>query len=84
MLYTVLKVYGSVSLYKCYLRNMRKEPNKQANFRLPEALLNELREVAEVKEMSQTDIVRDGLQEKINRIKSGIQRQREKQEAVAI
>lgn len=59
---------------------MKKQQNKQANYRLPETLLNDLREVAEETQMPQSLIVRAGVQEKINRLKTQIQRRKQKAE----
>lgn len=59
---------------------MKKQRNKQANYRLPETLLNDLREVAEETQMPQSLIVRTGVQEKINRLKTQIQRRKQKAE----
>ncbi len=59
---------------------MKKEPTLQANFRLPESLLSDLKFVSEETEETQTDIVRDSLQVKVETLKKRIQRKKEREE----
>ena len=47
-----------------------KKPTKQANFRLPEHLLEELQEVAETLDTTQTEIVKKGVERRIKEIKA--------------
>lgn len=46
-----------------------KQQIKQANFRLPEELLTELKELADNSEVSQTVIVREAVMEKLKQLK---------------
>lgn len=50
-----------------------KQETKQANFRLPEELLIELKEVADRSEVSQTVIVCEAVKEKVSELKLKIQ-----------
>lgn len=47
-----------------------KQEIKQANFRLPEDLLNDLREVADNEQVSQTVIVREAISDKVDEIRN--------------
>ncbi len=49
---------------------MNKEPLKQANFRLPPDLLDDLRKVSEVDDDSQSEIARKAITEKVKRLKT--------------
>lgn len=60
---------------------MSKYRKIQANYRLPEGLLDELREVAEEVDMSQSLIVRTGIEEKISKLRSQIKRKKAERQA---
>lgn len=60
---------------------MNKETKKQANFRLPGELMDDLKQVSEATNDSQTEIVRKAIEQKLNRIKNGLQK---KQQAAAV
>lgn len=62
---------------------MKKDKNIQANYRLPESLLNDLKEVAEATQVSQAHIVKEGIQTRVKRLKAVIER-RQKSETVAV
>lgn len=49
---------------------MSKEKTKQANFRLPESLLDDLQKLAEQTPHSQTDIVTKGVRQQVRRLKA--------------
>lgn len=61
---------------------MKKENTTQVNWRLPESLVEELKAVVEETGESQTQIVREGIQQKVARKKRQIERQKEKEVAV--
>lgn len=61
---------------------MEREPTKQVNWRLPASLVEELQSVVEQTGETQTQIVREGIQQKVARKKRQIERQREKLETV--
>lgn len=68
-----------------YTRTMRKPKTRQANWRLPEPLLRDLRDLAQKTDTPLTDIVRSGLQERVNRLKSRLAKeQREKEAALSV
>ena len=48
---------------------MSKEPTRQANFRLPEQLLDDLKLVSETTGDSQTEIIKKAVEPKIERLK---------------
>jgi hypothetical protein len=76
---------ATVTLASCIAScntEMKREKTRQANWRLPETLLDELREVSEKTETPLTDIVRSGLQERVNRLKAKIAREERSSEAV--
>lgn len=60
---------------------MTKDKNIQANYRLPESLLNDLKEVAEATQTSQSLIVKEGVQARVRRLKAMVER-RQKSESV--
>lgn len=62
---------------------MSKEKNKQANFRLPEPLLDDLQKVADKSGDSQTDIVKKAVRQQVNRLKNKYNLN-EKAETVAV
>ncbi len=49
---------------------MNKEPKRQANFRLPEQLLEDLRLVSDTGGDSQSEIVRKAVEQKVERLKT--------------
>lgn len=49
--------------------NMMKEPLKQANFRLPKTLLDDLRTVSQMDKDSQSEIVRKSVAARVKRLK---------------
>lgn len=51
---------------------MTKQTKKQANFRLPEQLLADLRLVTQDGRESQSEIVRDAIEKKVERLKTKI------------
>jgi hypothetical protein len=53
---------------------MKKAKTIQANYRLPEALLTDLKEVAEAAEIPQTQLVREGIEARVRRAKRVIER----------
>lgn len=63
---------------------MKKEKTKQANYRLPESLLRDLKFVSEHREESQTEIVETAVQSKVARLKKNILQQRERQAEAAL
>jgi hypothetical protein len=65
-----------------YKQIMAKEKTRQANWRLPESLLSDLREVAEKAEIPVTDVVRGGLRERVNRLKSKLAREEQQKQVV--
>lgn len=73
--------------YSVYIDNikdfpdMKKEKNIQANYRLPESLLNDLKEVADATQVSQSQIVKEGVQDRVNRLKKNLER---RQRSVAV
>lgn len=54
-----------------------KTQKRQANFRLPETLLDELREVAEQTDRPQSEIVREAVKEKIADLAQSFEPKRE-------
>ena len=56
---------------------MKKTKTKQANYRLPEELLNDLQEVSEAVEVSQTQLVREAVEARVRRAKRVIERRQE-------
>ena len=52
---------------------MDKDKLKQANFRLPEQLLEDLREVSKKDKDSQADIARKGIADKVKKLKKKYQ-----------
>ena len=53
---------------------MKKEETKQANWRLPVTLIEELQEVVEETGGSQTELVREAIQQKVARKKRQLER----------
>ena len=62
---------------------MKQEPKRQANFRLPEQLLEDLRLVSETTGDSQSEIVRKTVEQKLERLKTKLNLN-EKTEVVTI
>lgn len=62
---------------------MSKETKRQANFRLPKNLLDDLRLVSETTGDPQSEIVRRGIEQKVERLKSKLNLT-EKREAAAV
>jgi len=56
---------------------MKKKESKPASYRLPKALLGELKEVSEKTEISQTKIVQDGIQLRLKTLKARLARREE-------
>jgi predicted DNA-binding protein len=53
---------------------MKKAKTIQANYRLPESLLSDLKEVSEAAEIPQTHLVREGIEARVRRAKRVIER----------
>jgi predicted DNA-binding protein len=53
---------------------MKKAKTIQANYRLPESLLSDLKEVSEAAEIPQTQLVREGIEARVRRAKRVIER----------
>jgi hypothetical protein len=53
---------------------MKKAKTIQANNRLPESLLSDLKEVSEAAEIPQTQLVREGIEARVRRAKRVIER----------
>lgn len=60
-----------------------KQDKKLVNFRISESLADELREVAEHKDIPQSQIVRDAVKEKVRELKAEIAAETELVEAAA-
>lgn len=56
---------------------MKKPQNIQVSYRFPEPLVVDLREVAEIAGIPQSLIVREGLKDKLRRLKACIRREKE-------
>jgi hypothetical protein len=65
-----------------YKQIMAKEKTRQANYRLPESLLSDLYEVSERADIPVTNIVRGGIRERVNRIKSKLAKEEQQKQAV--
>lgn len=62
---------------------MKKDKNIQANYRLPESLLTDLKAVADAVQLPQTQIVKEGVETRIRTLKRVIER-RQKSELAAV
>jgi hypothetical protein len=63
---------------------MKKGNTIQANYRLPQDLLSDLRSVAEEEQLPQSAIVTAAVQMRVAALKKKIQRRKEKEQAVAL
>ena len=63
---------------------MKKEKTKQANYRLPKSLLNDLKFVSEHRDESQSAIVQSAVREKVSRLKRNILVQQERAQAATV
>jgi hypothetical protein len=63
---------------------MKKGNTIQANYRLPQDLLSDLRSVAEEEQLPQSAIVTAAVQTRVAALKKKIQRRKEKEQAVAL
>jgi hypothetical protein len=62
---------------------MKTNKKVQTNYRLPESLFNELKEVSEKTQLSQTQIVKQGVEARVRQLKKVIARRRETESAPA-
>ena len=62
---------------------MKKTPHKPANFRLPVDLANELREVSDEMETTQTDIVTEAVASRLKTLRGRLERKRQKKSPIA-
>lgn len=69
MLYTLVKWWIAFRYTNALHTTMSKESKKQANFRLPEPLLDDLRTVSEIIGDSQTELVTEAIEEKLQKEK---------------
>lgn len=56
---------------------MKTNKKIQTNYRLPEALFNDLKEVSEATQVSQTQIVKQAVETRVRQLKQVIKRRRE-------